>query len=622
MINYPKNPVENIRFRASMLNECEKDHVFANKMRHLAKNDILFFFNVGLWAEDPFADKGLRHGVERIRYRPLVTYPFQDEFITDLSDAIEKGEDLVCDKSRDMLATYMVLGVYLHGWVFKGHKYLITSWNEDEVDGRDDTSTLFGKIRFNLRRLPFWLQPEDFKLEKNSSYMRLTNPSNGGTIVGTAKSGAIGSGRREDSVMFDEFSKWQGFDEEAWISASDTTKCKVAIWTPRGSANKAAQLIRGDTVKRKHHLFWYLHPEKCFTSSQHMERVKRGEVYDKAGKRVVELMKDQSKSPSGCYLDEMGKVRSEWYDRECDTREENDILENLDCNYLTTGNPVFDTEKCNLRRMQCKEPLAYGNLVWNTRPIFDTFGTCTNKRQLSVEFIKNPNGIYKLWEYPERDWENGYSVSADVAEGLEQGDFDSATGIRRFPKQGQSLLEHKPTVVITLRCHLKTFEYAEELAKMGVYLNYAWVAPERTGLGLSVVDQLWKFYDKIFHKQILSKGYPEQTDKLGWDTNNQSKGHIITNLSKMISEESFVDNDEGFWDETLTFVNDNGKLEAQGKGSGSRCYDDRVMDRAIGFWVDRELPTPVYRPRVVVKKSWRNAVDVKENSLVGGFILH
>jgi hypothetical protein len=236
---------------------------------------------------------------------------------------------------------------------------------------------------------------------------------------------------------------------------------------------------------------------------------------------------------------------------------------------------------------------------------------------LAVEFVPNVNGIYKVWEHPIAGYDNGYCISADVAEGLEQGDYNSASAFRRFPKPNQSLLDFKPTKVVTLHCKLKTFEYAEELAKFGVYMGYAWVAPERTGLGLSVVDQLFKYYSKIFHKEIMSKGYPERTDRLGWDTNSQTKGHVISNLSKHISEDTYEDNDKDFWNETLTFVNNDGTLEAQGKSQGQKCYDDRVMDTAIGLWIHKELPNAVKKEQYKPLPKWKKEfLNMEEKGLI------
>ena len=87
----------------------------------------------------------------------------------------------------------------------------------------------------------------------------------------------------------------------------------------------------------------------------------------------------------------------------------------------------------------------------------------------------------------------------------------------------------------------------------------------------------------------------------------------------MISSGSLVDNDEGFWAETLTFVNNDGRQEAQGKSQGQRCYDDRVMDRAINFWVHNELPFPVRKEEKEKLTGWRQQKweGTQKKSLVG-----
>jgi len=623
---YPKNVLDNLKFRETWLVKAEQDEEIRSVLLALAAKDILFFFNVFLWAEDPFAVKGLRHGVPKIRIRPVVTYPFQDGFILDVQKSIELGEDLIADKSRDMLATYIVLGVYLHGWLFKGHKYLITSWKEGEIDGKEDTSTHFGKLRFWLKRLPKWMLPRDFDWKKNSSYMKLQNPESGATLTGSAASANLASGRREDSIFLDELSKWEQYSSEAWTSASDATKCKIAVWTPRGSGNKAAELMKGAEVRKKYHLYWYLHPEKTITGAEHLERVNSGGVFDKVRSYVVQVHADQSKTPAGCYVDQYGKIRSEWYDVECETRTAEDIAENLDCDYLTTGSPVFDTLKCQENKYLGKFP-EVGELIWRVRPVYnrDT-GFVENMERLSVEFVPNSNGTIKIWEHPKPGWENGYVLSADTAEGLEQGDFNSGSVGRRFVASNSELVKlpdgedfRMPTVA-EIHNKLKTFEFAEELVKLAVYYGYAWIIPERNNTsGGAVVNELFKMYRKLFHDQLLTRGYPEQKDRIGFSTNQTTKGTIIKTLSKAISFGLIYDPCEEFWGECLTFVNNDGRMEAQGKSRGEKCYDDRVMDRALKLWAHKELPSATRKREVERIPEWKKKLMSKKqsDSLVG-----
>ena len=96
----------------------------------------------------------------------------------------------------------------------------------------------------------------------------------------------------------------------------------------------------------------------------------------------------------------------------------------------------------------------------------------------------------------------------------------------------------------------------------------------------------------------MSKGKVETSEKIGFDTRSQMKAMIISHLNRSISLNEFDDPDEDFWRECLTFMNIDGKLEAQGKSKGQKTHDDRVMDRAIALWIARESSLP-YKKREV-----------------------
>lgn len=78
--------------------------------REYFRRDIDFAFNCIFYAYAP--DHPLRN-------RPIITHPFQDEAIIQINSAIERGEHLFIDKSREMLATYMVIMVYFYRWLTK-----------------------------------------------------------------------------------------------------------------------------------------------------------------------------------------------------------------------------------------------------------------------------------------------------------------------------------------------------------------------------------------------------------------------------------------------------------------------------------------------------------------------
>ena len=595
----PKDVEENIRWRYKLIDGGRRDERIAAAGREIFRRDVLFAFNAYFWTHDTRTEgKDL----------PFVTWSYQDEAITRLNEGIEKGEDVFIEKSRDMGVTYIVLYVLLWRWLTKrGELYRIGSRKEEYVDTPGNMDTHFEKMRYAIKKLPDYLRPEGFEWRKHSSFMRMINPEHGSSLIGEATNADFGRGGRNKAIFFDEFPAWE-MANEAWRSASDATPCKIVVGTPKGSGNKFAELSRTDEIKNKMKLLWYKHPRKVGYGVFHEGEVKKGKIYDKVGQYVVE--KRAEAEVGGCYVDQHGKIRSEWYDRQHDTRDRDDIAENVDCSYLTSGNPVFDLLKCDKMLRSCKAPEQIGNLVWKVRPVFDSYGACINRAQLTVDLIENTSGLYKIWEQPQAGWINGYAVSADVAEGLKQGDYDAACVIKRFGDE--------PEIVASIQCKLKTFEYAEELVKLAVWYGRAILAIERTGMGLVVIDGVMPLYMNLYHKAIFTKGYADRTDQIGWSTSSQSKQIIVGNLQSLISNEEFTDNDEGFWKECMTFVNDNGELEAQGKHRGEACYDDRVMSRAIGLWIHTQLPLPRRAPGQDLTPSWkkRRLEKFDENCLV------
>ena len=110
-MNYPKDVNENIIFRAKCLLKAQQSDTFKVALYKKCKEDILFWVNVFCWTKD-----------QRIRpssILPFITYPFQDSAIKIIEQAIDNQNDLLIEKSRDMGASWMVLYVYAHKWLFE-----------------------------------------------------------------------------------------------------------------------------------------------------------------------------------------------------------------------------------------------------------------------------------------------------------------------------------------------------------------------------------------------------------------------------------------------------------------------------------------------------------------------
>lgn len=156
---------ENLIKRAQILEKC-KDEKQRTLTYELCRRDVCFFFDFML-----FTDKNAGFFDEVASYEvPFELFPFQREFIVDLWDAIlegqkpiskrEKPTNVFVEKSRQMGLSWLISGVFLYGYLFHNHKYLVISQKEDDVDKKGDMKSLFEKIRFMIRMLPDWMLPQ------------------------------------------------------------------------------------------------------------------------------------------------------------------------------------------------------------------------------------------------------------------------------------------------------------------------------------------------------------------------------------------------------------------------------------------------------------------------------
>lgn len=263
--------------------------------------------------------------------------------------------------------------------------------------------------------------------------------------------------------------------------------------------------------------------------------------------------------------------------------------------FLVSGRPVFDVLKCQMNQIQARQStFKRGNLD----PIYKTddekFIETLNSERNSyydllpylkgVKFVPSETGFIKLWDFKpiEKSTENVFAAGYDVAEGLEQGDYSSGSYLDRRTNK----------VILEWHGHIDPDLLAVEQHKISVYLKGKdTVCTERNNQGLTTVTNA----ERLKVRQYNYSGFNGKniTDVInGFKTTPQTKPIIIQDLNEYIREGLFVDYGEDFWKECLTYVkNDKGQTNAQGKDkdTNSRCYDDRVMNRALMIRCHKEM---------------------------------
>lgn len=220
----------------------------------LCATDPAHWFEMYAWGVDPRPDAPLS-------LMPFGLFSFQERFIEWLDFiTYTKRMSGVVEKARDMGATETVLRWMLHNWLFReGFTGMVLSANEDLVDSKKDPSTLFEKMRMQLRLLPGWMLPKGFDVYKDMPYMNLSNPMNGSTIFGDAPTPNVGRQRRATFVLADEFAAWSygGYPQHTALSRTVNTFCPVS--SVQGTFNKFADLARDGRTAR-FEMDWRDHP--------------------------------------------------------------------------------------------------------------------------------------------------------------------------------------------------------------------------------------------------------------------------------------------------------------------------------------------------------------------------
>lgn len=189
------------------------------------------FINDWLWTYDPRTKPG---------WRPFVLFPKQEQYITWLWARYQTQTDGLVEKSRSSGATYLSVAFALYLWLFhEGSKIGFGSRKEILVDRSGDLDSIFEKIRLLLRRLPYFLLPPKFDLDKHCSYMRCLNPYNGNAITGEAGDN-IGRGGR-NTIYFKDESAFYEHAQKIDAALSENSNCKIDISTPNGSNNEFAK---------------------------------------------------------------------------------------------------------------------------------------------------------------------------------------------------------------------------------------------------------------------------------------------------------------------------------------------------------------------------------------------
>lgn len=197
-------------------------------------------------------------------------------------DALFPPRDVVIEKSRRMIVSWIMMSACLHDLLFqKNWPIMAMSRVQTDVDDGGENSTrksLLGKVRFLWEVLPPFLKaPLEFK------HLSIVNREANTGLVGYSSSNSPGRGGGFRRAILDEF-PWVEHSEQVMASVGYAcVKGKVLNGTPNGKANAFYRVRQsayrafphGETAKRVgqfalYSIHWSLHPHRDDTWRQQM----------------------------------------------------------------------------------------------------------------------------------------------------------------------------------------------------------------------------------------------------------------------------------------------------------------------------------------------------------------
>lgn len=558
----------------------------------MCSRDLLFFVNTFVWTFDPRL-------IPKSTEIPFVTYDFQDVALDDIKEAIEVGFDELTEKSRDMGASWMYLIVFVWFWLFKPFTaFRLLSENVDKVDKPDDPDSLFWKMMFLIDHLPKFLRPNYKKV-----YLNLVNYDTGSTIGGNTTTSNTTRGGRCTAMLPDEFAGVP--DGDGLLRATrDVTKCRLFNSTHQGAGTAFYRLSVGKI--RKLVLHWSLHPVK-----------NRGLYYSKNGKVIIcdEQFKGdvwvsgiKYKFPEEYPFRLDGKMRSPWYDNECDrAAHPMEIAQELDMDPFASDFQYFDGDLIGeIEKADVRPPFLEGMLDFD------------EDRCEPIEYTQSEGGFLRLW------------IHLD-AYGHLPTDLETVAGIDISAGTGAS---NSAITFVNRKTGEKIAEYAnswikpEALAKLAIALckwfHEAYMLWDGAGPGRTFGDEVIKLgYRNIYYKRNEKSLSKKVSDIPGCFLNPEEKKAVLGAYRRALKAKSFIQRSSEANQECLSYIfTTRNSIEHSASvnsvdpsgardNHGDRVIADALANKGLEFLKDDVKPIENEQP-VNCWAERRKAYDIKQ----------
>jgi hypothetical protein len=264
----------------------------------------------------------------------------------------------------------------------------LVSRNELAGDSPDDPTPLGWKISWELSKMPRWMPgvTQDVDYERNLTKHTWKNLVNGSTVASYSATGDVASGGRSKWFLKDELAKFPaGRDREAMASTQHVTNSRLIVSTPKGTEGAYYDVMHEPSSMVKITLHWTANP----TRNRGLYRFENSKPlavdpvnnplppnYDPPSPETLNRFSRLRRK--GFKLE--GKLRSAWYDHECDRpgATPQNIAQELDLDFGGSMFRVFGDEFFSAAEKEVRNPFHRGTIDYNMEtlePLFNTTAT-------------------------------------------------------------------------------------------------------------------------------------------------------------------------------------------------------------------------------------------------------
>jgi len=277
-----------------------------------------------------------------------------------------------------------------------------------------------------------------------------------------------------------------------------------------------------------------------------------------------------------------GKLRSPWYDKQCDRANSTplSIAQEQDLDYGGSQQRIFGTHFFEKANATILTPRLTGILSYHPET-------------LEPEFDITSDGLAKLWvglDHKFKPPHGKYVVSADISTGL-----------------GGSYTSNSVAQVIDIQKLEQVFEFATNSIEPADFADYcialsklfhgAYLAWEKNGPGEGFTKQvLSRGYENFYYRTVLWKRKGKKTKEPGWLTDKKTKRVMFSELSRAVRNSKLILHSSEVVDECGQYIIDGSSIEhnkskkAADPGSRDESHGDRVMALGVGLMAALDRP--------------------------------